>query len=896
MNAVENTRAARHHSRFVAPARALGRSSVLGQALVVLIALAAAGCTEAGSDDETTGALSESLSTVRPDIAALWDSEPMVDGLLEPFYGVDKDGDGAWDENDFATGDFSQITTDTGSRVISGKLASPCNFDDPSCVDPNGIFDGGFSRHSSFYQVKVTDGVHFVKTAADLSCRHVLDGKPELVLYQQTLWGIDYPDGASDADRRTQTEQVAAGWLENGLRILQLEYSPSDNVELYEPGGQFAGAQLDPIDPGLTVQGDALARYALEHGGILDVSHSRDASVDGSLALSAEYAARRNRAVPVLANHANIDAPEWSREDRNKTLDEMCRVAASGGTVGVMPIAGFLPDGATFLTLIDEIDAIRNHACPMSDWKGEPIDMIDHINVASDSRVNYLQFGDNHYVDADAARLDRWRWLASEMLDRGDFDLEDVRRIFGANHLRALRAGLEGQLPFEPDLCSFPEGEVFTGDFDGDGRDDVLFHGSNGGTWIDYARRGGEFEGVDWKRSDSPTADQAWCLTGATRKLYVGDYNGDGRDDLLCHQSDGKSWIDYANSSGQFFGTNWDRNTNSVDKNWCLISATRELHIGDYNGDGREDLLCHQSDGRTWIDYANATGAFTGTNWDRDTGAIDKNWCLISSTRELHVGDFNGDGRDDLLCQQSDGRTWVDHANSTGAFNGTNWTRDVEPDPAWCLVGSTLSLQIADVDGDGRDDLVCHSESSGTLFVDRASTSGTFTGTDFNTDGGFCMLGTQSVLTGDVNGDDTDDILCYESEDGWLTLSLAEDGRYVYELEQTPGAAGGTELIEGRFQVQSDWGAGYCGEFIVTNTQAQSTSTWTATFSLNGATMANFWNLEVAVSGGVATLTPAEEWAAVIAAGNSSYSLGFCANRPNGGNALPGTPTVLAEF
>jgi cellulase/cellobiase CelA1 len=96
--------------------------------------------------------------------------------------------------------------------------------------------------------------------------------------------------------------------------------------------------------------------------------------------------------------------------------------------------------------------------------------------------------------------------------------------------------------------------------------------------------------------------------------------------------------------------------------------------------------------------------------------------------------------------------------------------------------------------------------------------------------------------------------------------------------------------------VQSDWGAGYCGEFIVTNTQAQSTTTWAANFSLNGATIANFWNLGVAVTSGVATLTPLEEWAAVIGAGQSSYSLGFCATRPNGGTALPGTPTVIADF
>ena len=92
-----------------------------------------------------------------------------------------------------------------------------------------------------------------------------------------------------------------------------------------------------------------------------------------------------------------------------------------------------------------------------------------------------------------------------------------------------------------PDRGSFPStGRVYVGDWNKDERADVLFHGSNGKTWVDYARRGGQFEGTDWKRSDSRRGDQDWCHTTSRRKLFVGDFNGDGRDDLLCHQSNGK--------------------------------------------------------------------------------------------------------------------------------------------------------------------------------------------------------------------------------------------------------------------------------------------------------------------------------------------------------------------
>ncbi len=881
----------------------------LQRSLPLVLGMGACACGDMAAGTELSQTVvQQPLSTVRPEVAALWDTEVIVDGLQEPLYGVDSDGDGAWDLADptkpadesnatyrSATGDYSEISTDTGVNVMSGKIAGTCAIDDPgdgTCVAP----DGGFSTQVSRYNAKVADGVHFVKTAADLSCRHTYDALPDFVIYQQKLWGIDFPDGASDEARRTQTEQVAEQFLANGLRILQLEYSQSENQTLYQPGEQFAGQHSEATDPGITVQGDALARYALEHGAILDVSHSRNATVDDTLALAAEYASRRNRAVPVLANHADIDDPSWKPSERNKSFDEMCRIAASGGTVGVMPVKNFLPDGATFLTVADEIDAIRNYSCPMLDWKGEPIDMIDHISVASDSAVNHYADYSQFFVDSDAARTDHWRWLASQMLDSGDFDIDDLRRIFGANHLRALRAGLEGQLPFEPELCAFPTGNVFTGDFDGDGRDDLLYQGADGGTWIDYARRGGEFTGIDWKRSDSPTADQSWCSINQDRELHVGDFNGDGRDDLLCQQSDGRTWIDYADTDGRFFGTNWSRDEDAIDKNWCYISSTRELHIGDFNGDGRDDLLCQQSDGRTWIDYANTSGGFNGTNWSRDADSVDKNWCYISSTRELHIGDFNGDGRDDLLCHQSDGKSWIDYANTSGGFNGTNWSRSQEPDPEWCLVGPTLTLAVADADGDGRDDLVCHSRSSGTLFLDRASASGTFSGTDWNSDGGFCMASTQTLHTGDVNDDGAVDLLCYEADDGWLTMSMAENDVYVYELEQTQSPQSSTGQIAGNFSVQTDWGGGYCVELQIVNTQPASTTTWAASFALNGTNIYDIWNLDLTIDGGSASVTPIGAWASEIGPGQTSYSLGFCATRPNGGNALPGAPSVTAQF
>jgi hypothetical protein len=273
--------------------------------------------------------------------------------------------------------------------------------------------------------------------------------------------------------------------------------------------------------------------------------------------------------------------------------------------------------------------------------------------------------------------------------------------------------------------CKHDSARLFKGDFDGDGRTDLMCHDIDDGfKWIDYANNNGRFLGTDWSR------DAQWCR-GDGSKVFVGDFDGDGQDDLLCHNSsNGYKWIDYANNNGEFFGTNWSR-----DADWCQAEGA-ELFIGDFNADGRDDMLCHNKiNGHKWIDYADSNGRFLGTNTHHNTA-----WCS-SVGEELFVGDFDGDGRDDLLCHgASTGFKWVDYADGNGRFTGTNWSRDAN----WCA-GSTERLSVGDYNGDGRDDLMCHDVVSGTKWVDYANSSGRFFGTDWTRSGGWCKASATEV-------------------------------------------------------------------------------------------------------------------------------------------------------
>ncbi len=262
---------------------------------------------------------------------------------------------------------------------------------------------------------------------------------------------------------------------------------------------------------------------------------------------------------------------------------------------------------------------------------------------------------------------------------------------------------------------------VFTGDFNGDGRTDLLcLDVASGSEYIDYASASGQFGGTDWSWAGG------WCNATDHRQLFVADFNGDGRDDQLCFDYvSGARYIDYADASGHFDGSGWSNTTA-----WCNATSTRRLFVGDFNGDGRADLYCHDFvTGEQFVDIADASGHFNGTNWSQSIG-----FCNGNETRQLVIGDFNGDGRSDLLCYDAKiSGKWISYATSSGTFGGI----DVTINNAWCTSQGTR-LYVGDVNGDGRDDLICHNVKTGAKHVDYASLSGSFAGTDWSTSTSWC--------------------------------------------------------------------------------------------------------------------------------------------------------------
>jgi hypothetical protein len=252
--------------------------------------------------------------------------------------------------------------------------------------------------------------------------------------------------------------------------------------------------------------------------------------------------------------------------------------------------------------------------------------------------------------------------------------------------------------------------------------------------------------------------DGGWCNHAAGR-LHVGDFNGDENADLLCHDiNDGRIWTVYSNAQGRFGSSFWSRSMG-----WCF-GSNKQLYVGDFNNNGRDDLLCDDKVGGTkTIAWASSTGQFSESNTAQTQ--TNPGWCS-HSTGKLHVGDFDGDGSDDLLCHDfSSGFVWVDYRSD--GLNGTDWQFGLN----WCK-NANDTLRVGNFDADADDDLLCHDTSTGVILIDYAA-SGKFAGTNTTYDDAFCNGSGNQLFIDDFSGDGRADLLCHNPASGFKKLAFA---------------------------------------------------------------------------------------------------------------------------
>ncbi|MHB8973342.1 MAG: FG-GAP-like repeat-containing protein [Pirellulaceae bacterium] len=257
-------------------------------------------------------------------------------------------------------------------------------------------------------------------------------------------------------------------------------------------------------------------------------------------------------------------------------------------------------------------------------------------------------------------------------------------------------SGLASPQPWSP-VNGFSGERFYVADLDGDGKDDILssttringngIPGDNDLAWHLMRSTGTQFSSeVQLNNSYGVYAD----------KYYVGDFNGDAKDDILISttrvnvngivgdndlawylmRSNGSTFLDGGQINGSY-GLDVDKyyaaDFNGDGKDDILVSTTRINHNGVADNDLAWYLM--RSNGSTFLDGGRINDSY-GLDSDKyyvtDLSGDGKDDMVISTTR------INGnaiDGDDDLAwyLMRSDGSTFLDGGQSNNSYG-----RDVD--------------------------------------------------------------------------------------------------------------------------------------------------------------------------------------------------------------------------
>ena len=307
--------------------------------------------------------------------------------------------------------------------------------------------------------------------------------------------------------------------------------------------------------------------------------------------------------------------------------------------------------------------------------------------------------------------------------------------------------------PAPPSLVFAPASHA--GDFNGDGRSDILWRNAEGRLTDWLAQGSGGFT-PNFANADH-NAGTEWQVFG------TGDFNKDGRDDVLWRNLVTGEVTDWLAQSNGSFASNFANAYYQVDLGWQIAGT------GDFNGDGRDDVLWRDDSGRVTNWLGQGEGGFT-PNFANADGHAGLDWHIVG------IGDFNHDGRDDILWRNDNGdlTDWLSTLNGGFASNFGNAYYQV--DLGWQIVGT------GDFNGDGWDDILWRNE-DGRVTNWLGQGSGGFTPNFANADH---SAGTEWAIVnvGDFNTDGRDDILWRNFATGEVTDWLAQpNGSFASNFE-----------------------------------------------------------------------------------------------------------------
>jgi hypothetical protein len=300
----------------------------------------------------------------------------------------------------------------------------------------------------------------------------------------------------------------------------------------------------------------------------------------------------------------------------------------------------------------------------------------------------------------------------------GDLDGDGSLDLVMGVHLRGIIAlkndgkgtfsliskGLDMQNPGKGDDASgFSSRAVTLADWNGDGKLDIVALGEGPRLNIAASRgeggSGSNSQGLviylnqgdgSWKRKDQGTGSNQ--VFGDA--VEAADLNGDGRPDVVT-----------ASSAMGFKGL---VNLSRPDGGWTITEIPelrkaayiRSVAVADFDGDGKNDLVVgYVNSELSWRSGVDVFLARPGNTWERKALSVVEGREAMTA---VAAGDLNGDGKRDVVALSGEGRYLVFLGDGKGGFTREK-AEELAQYPGRCR---GYHVALADLDGDGKDDIV----------------------------------------------------------------------------------------------------------------------------------------------------------------------------------------------
>jgi hypothetical protein len=219
---------------------------------------------------------------------------------------------------------------------------------------------------------------------------------------------------------------------------------------------------------------------------------------------------------------------------------------------------------------------------------------------------------------------------------------------------------------------------------------------------------------------------------GTPDAVAVGDFNGDGFDDIAVANANGTVTVLLSNGKDTF----------KAPETLSVGATPVGVTIGDFNGDGKLDIVTANSNGSVTVLPGKGDGTF-GTAVTSTVGG---------TLTSVAAGDFNGDHKLDLVVGDSTGlEILLGKGDGTFQLKQTvTFSRKID---GFTFTFAVNSVAVSSLQSSGKNDVVA--ESGEGLAVLLGNGDGTVQNPTFPNTGSV----TASFVVGDFNGDSKPDIV-----------------------------------------------------------------------------------------------------------------------------------------